>query len=185
MNILVIDNGSKHTLKLHSLLQEHNVKILRHRRNTRIDLEWADLFVLTGSNIPAFLHGYYKKELDLIKTTHKPILGICLGFELIALAYGERIVRGQKLKSYISKIFVRPELLGSEDKTSYEVFEAHRWVLESAENLEVLGESNRGIEIIKHPVKKIIGLQFHPEVTEPSNEGADIFRKSIHYLLTQ
>lgn len=183
MNILVINNGSKHTHKLLAQLNKHKVKIVKYRRNTRLDREWADLFILTGSNIPAFLSRYYKHEIQLLQSTTKPVIGICLGFELIALAYGENISRSTERVEGVIDISVSPEFLGSENKTTYNVFEAHRWIMASASRLEVIGTSVHGVEVVRHPNKLIIGFQFHPEVTIPANEGAALFQKTLRYIL--
>ena len=184
MNILIIDNGSKHITEIVSCFKGHEVKVLKYRRHSNLDREWADLFLLSGGNKPVLFKQFFRKELKLIQETNKPLIGICLGFELIAEAYGAKLKRHKIKIRGIKEIKVVPEYFGFESTVLYEVFEAHRWVLTDKSNFEIVGTSNRGPEIIKHPSRRIMGLQFHPEITVPINDGQLLLNRSIQ-LLTQ
>jgi GMP synthase-like glutamine amidotransferase len=48
-----------------------------------------------------------------------------------------------------------------------EVFEGHQWGVKTLpSNMISCGFSDHGPEIIKHLIRPIIGIQFHPEVTQ-------------------
>lgn len=171
MNLLIIDNGSVHTPELIKYFADHEIKVVKYRRHTRLDSQWADAFILSGGNKPVIFNKYYQRELELIKTTDKPIIGICLGIELIARAYNIKFAMGKQKTRGLKSIEINPEALGLEGKSQFVVFESHRWKIKQADKFEVIGWSDDGIEIIKHPTKPIIGMQFHPEVLSPSNDG--------------
>lgn len=178
----MIDNGSLHSDELEIALKKYGaVRRLKYRRHSRLDYEWADIIILSGSHIRGSFTGLFNKETTLVLTSRKPIIGICYGFELIASAFGDTIKRKKVLYDGVYDVTLLPELLGSEYKTRYAVVEAHHWVLEST-SLEPLGFSERGIEALRHPTRPIFGLQFHPEVTVPKNEGAEILRRLLHYV---
>lgn len=182
MNILLIDNGSYHSDELEQALAAYStVRRLKYRRHTRLDQEWADVIVLSGSHRRGSFINLFLRESQLVRTTLKPVIGICYGFELIATAYGDTIKRRRAIYEGVYNVTLRPELLGTEYRTQFKVFEAHHWVLEKT-SLQALGSSERGIEAFRHPTKPIFGLQFHPEVTIPDNDGKEILRRLIHYI---
>ena len=183
MNLLIIDNGSVHTPELIEYFTEHKIKVIKYRRHTRLDSEWADVFILSGGNKPVIFNKYYQRELELIRTTDKPIIGICLGIELISRAYNSKFLRGRQRVKGLRSIAIKPESLGLEDKTQFVVFESHRWKIKHADKFEIIGWSDDGMEIIKHPTKPIIGLQFHPEVLSPSNDGQLLLKLCLERLL--
>lgn len=183
MNLLIIDNGSVHTPELIEHFKDHQVKVIKYRRHTRLDQEWADAYILSGGNRPVIFNKYYSKELDLIKTTSKPVIGICLGIELIARSHNSKFVKNRQKISGLRTIQVKPESLGIEGKTEFSVFESHKWKIAQVDHFEVIGWSEDGIEIIKHLTRPIIGLQFHPEVLQPVNDGQLLLRHCLQRLL--
>ena len=116
---------------------------------------------------------YLKKELELIRDSVKneiPILGICLGSQLIAKAFGARVYKGSKkeigfyndiefdnTKSGIFKGFKSPAL----------VFHWHGDTFDLPENAIRLAHSkdyeNQAIKI-----GSAVGIQFHLEVDGPT-----------------
>lgn len=92
MNIVIIDNGTMRLKELYSMLCKHRVTTYTYNAHYLID-ESTDLAILTGSsNVSLFSHiNELKNEIDLIKKSTIPIIGICLGCELIAYAFGANI----------------------------------------------------------------------------------------------
>ncbi len=103
-------------------------------------------------------------ELRLIRECPSPLLGICFGAELIAVAYGGTLRdTGHKEKGIydISVLVDDPLFLG---KQSFRAYEAHRWTIDHiTDDLELLASSAIGPEIIRHRTKPQYGFQFHPE----------------------
>lgn len=48
-------------------------------------------FILSGGSIHISNEEDLKEEKEFIRTTHKPIFGICLGFQIICLAFGAEL----------------------------------------------------------------------------------------------
>lgn len=64
--------------------------------------------------------------------------------------------------------------------------ESHHWGVKNvSEDLEVLGTSKDSIEIVKHKMKKIYGLQFHPELFSELTQGDELFKAIIQDIYNQ
>ncbi len=99
-----------------------------------------------------------------------PILGLCLGHEIIAVAYRWRI---KKLSEYHGKkeiiTITKPEdpIFEGLDKNDVSLVKRHAfYVTELPASFESLATSETSTnEIIKHKKKPIYGFQAHPEVS--------------------
>jgi anthranilate/para-aminobenzoate synthase component II len=117
----------------------------------------------------------YRKEMELIKKSKTPIIGICFGFELILKTYKEKIYFSRDKVSGLSKIIFNSKV--------FKVWQNHFWVakkLKLNSKLIPLSDSKNGIEIVKVKRRNIYGLQFHPEHVDHPNDGLVIFK----YILT-
>ena len=89
MKTLIINNHTKHIDELRNLFIGADIidKIDLVNHGTS-DFENYDLIVLSGGsgNIPSVFHNpeEYQFEIDLVKYSSVPIVGICLGAEIIA-----------------------------------------------------------------------------------------------------
>lgn len=158
MNILIIDNHTKHLRELASCFSKTPRIINKEEFEAEPDLEGYDLIVISGgSNIPTALRhpDHYKKEIQLIRDSKTPILGICLGAELIALSFGAELKELPETMNQAIK-------LGGE---KINICEHHRIGFDVLPpELISLAKSEHCIEVFKHVTKPIIGIQFHPEV---------------------
>ena len=117
---------------------------------------------------------YLKKELDLIRDAVKkniPVLGICLGSQLIAKAFGALVYKGSKkeIGFYNDVEFDNTEKskIFSGIKSPALVFHWHGDTFDLPENATRLAHSkdyqNQAIKI-----GSAVGVQFHLEVDEPT-----------------
>lgn len=182
MKILIIDNGSRYLNALKQLVSSHVLTIKKYTEIVPVDTLNFDLVVLSGGHqFPVIGHEEtFKKEIDLIKTASIPILGICLGFELIAHCFGasmKRMASKEKTILNISTKIVDPLF---ESIHGIQVYESHRWVVTKVgDDLIPLADSKDGIEIIKHKDKLIYGFQFHPEMFPNQTQGDELFANFI------
>lgn len=186
MKTLLIDNGTHYKQKIIRLLENFEVTVIERK-----DLaDWLsransfDLIVLSGANngspsVKRSSHRYYH-ELEIIRNSTVPIIGICLGAQLIASEYGSRIsLLPEKVKGVINIFGVTRNPFNIRYHGE-KVFASHRWrITDLPEELEALAASNDGIEIFKHRHRPLYGLQFHPERRAERNNGARIFHQIV------
>ncbi len=166
MKILIVDNRTKHLAKIRNKLENHKVII---NNPDEILEDKYNAIILTGGSIRCVKYNleYYKTEMELILNTNTPILGVCLGFELICQTFNEKLERLEKKDLGFKHIDVQTKhWITNELDEKTLVYEAHKWIVQKTIFLKSLAKSNKGVEIIKHPTKEIYGVQFHPELSE-------------------
>ena len=178
MRVLVVDNNTNYLPQLKKLLSDHFFQVVKYTEVDLVDSDNFDLIILSGGHgLP--IQGneaYFKKEIDLIHTTTKPIFGICFGFELIAHTCGAKLTKlKNKNKGILNIDVVKPDKLFF-NIPNFQVYENHRWVIKKVpESLIVLARSSNGIEAIKHKTRFIYAVQFHPEMCVKKTCGDEIF----------
>ena len=173
MNILLIDNHSKHREELIELLGK-NAVVETQEQLGNFDTDLYDLIVLSGgSNTPSVLYNpeAYSKEISLVQNTQTPVLGICLGSEIITKSFGGSLKDlGGVHRGDVALTVVDTSLENCIGGKLLQVYEAHQVGIQDMPNdFLICAYSKHGTEIIKHKTKPIIGLQFHPEV-EPHKQ---------------
>jgi GMP synthase-like glutamine amidotransferase len=122
----------------------------------------------------------YHGELDLLRTTEVPTLGICLGMQLMQMAHTGQVQLLDAPQHDLREITVEPagrELLGWPETVT--VHKNHTMgAIVVAPGFDVLGRSPGHIEIIKHHARPLLGVQFHPEIGE-KQARADMFRELV------
>jgi GMP synthase (glutamine-hydrolysing) len=185
MKISIIDNGSRYLSELVNFAKDNasnEVQVLELQKLNTKDLDESDLVILSGGHKdPVSLNPEkYQTEIDFVKSTDKPVLGVCLGFEIIAYAFGSELERMHNKESKILSLKWLAQSPISDLFNSVDVQEHHRWRIKKLSNkLFPLAESEDGIEIIKHIDKPIFGFQFHPELNSSVNPS--VFKKFSNY----
>ncbi|MEX2006612.1 MAG: gamma-glutamyl-gamma-aminobutyrate hydrolase family protein [Candidatus Saccharimonadales bacterium] len=173
MRILLVNNQTQHLSHLKSALAGHQVEIQTYKPGINFHYQDKDLVILSGGggegqeiddvNKPGKL--WYEDEMNFVLSCPKPIIGICMGFEVIAKAYGQSVEELPGLLSGYDNISLsrkgRQILLHKKLKQ----FEAHKWRVTAAPSgFEVLADSGSGIEVISHKKRPLLATQFHPEL---------------------
>jgi GMP synthase (glutamine-hydrolysing) len=175
MKILLIDNGSTYINKLKALSKAQKTIAWPNLNLKRI--KNYDLLILSGGHsIQVKNHRRsFAKEIQIIKTINKPIIGICLGSELIAYTYGAELKLLRKKEHGLVKI--------QERQGTFKVYESHRWAIKKLpKSLVPIAWSKDGIEIFRHKDKPIFGFQFHPEVLLTKTDGKTLFKSLLKTL---
>lgn len=180
MKILLIDNDTLYIKNLKRALVNYSFKISSYDNINLKEVNKFDKIILSGGHGKSIVNNpeKYSKEIYLIRNFKKPILGICLGFELIAYAYGEKLeILKKRMKGIrsIRKIANSPILSGL---NKFKVYENHRWSVKKLKFLRSIAKSKSEVEILKHPKKKIYGAQFHPEMVI-DNKGYKILENFL------
>ncbi|MCE3280552.1 MAG: anthranilate synthase subunit [Bacteroidetes bacterium] len=171
MKILVLDNYDSFTYNLvHYLEKECDAEIEIHR-NDKISLSEINCFdkilLSPGPGIPSEA-GIL---LDVIKTyaDSKDILGVCLGQQAIAEAFGGSLIN---LQTVFHGISTPIEIIGDDIlflglPKKFNVGRYHSWVVNKddlPDELEVTAiDENGRIMALKHKKLKVYAVQFHPE----------------------
>lgn len=184
--ILMIDNYDSFTYNLVHYLAELGEEVVVNR-NDKITIE--EVGKLNPEMIVVSPGPCTPKEagisVDVIKefAGRTPILGVCLGHQSVAYAYGAEIVRADRL------LHGKTSMIHHDGKTVFEgipdPFEATRYhsLLVSRESLpdtfEISAWTDEGeIMGIRHKEYLIEGVQFHPE-SILTVQGKDILRNFI------
>ena len=187
MHILVIDNESQRINELKTLISNNTFKVVSYNKIPTIPISEYDLIILSGgSNHPVVGNDHlYKDEITLIRECTKPMLGICLGFELIAHSFGAKLeLLDNKTKGLIEISPVGKNIL-FKNLPNFLVYESHRWAIkELPKDFIALAKSKDGIEAFQHKNKNIFGFQFHPSVFPEKTTGDEIFNNLLKNIST-
>jgi anthranilate synthase component 2 len=172
MKILVLDNYDSFTYNLVQYVERVEGFTVDVRRNDQITLEEVDAYekiiISPGPGIPVEAG----ITLDLIRTygAGKSILGVCLGHQAIAEAYGGTIINLEKVYHGVvgkMKQVVSGDYLFDGIPEDFEAGRYHSWVVERSGlpgELEITVENDEGyIMAIRHNMHDVRGVQFHPE----------------------
>jgi len=172
MKILVLDNYDSFTYNLVQYLERATGLPVDVRRNDRILLEevadYDKILISPGPGIPVEAG----ITLDVIRRygPDRSILGVCLGHQAIAEAYGGSIMNMKRVYHGVTgriRQVVEDEVLFRGIPAVFEAGRYHSWVVRPGSlppELEITAESGEGsIMAIRHRTHDVRGVQFHPE----------------------
>jgi len=171
MKILVIDNYDSFTYNLVQLLgKEKNDLIVK--RNDEITLDFIDdlnpdkILISPGPGRPE----NSGMSLEVIKTFKEiiPILGVCLGYQAIAYAFGSQIVTAKDLMhGKVSRITHDGKTIFQNVVQNFEAMRYHSLIVAKdsvPKEIEISAETDDGtIMGLRHRNFPLEGIQFHPE----------------------
>lgn len=147
-------------------------------------LLWADGLVLSGSHSYSPVPGLITPEMNHARMPHdialtkaalkagKPILGICLGQQVINLALGGDLAQMFKLQMGVEHMMTKHTIKTTPNSLLRELYGEEFWVNSRhnhkigtvAEGLKVTAWSPDGVEeAIEHDSLPILAVQWHPE----------------------
>jgi GMP synthase (glutamine-hydrolysing) len=128
-----------------------------------------DMVILTGSNYMLSkldTQLVFQHEMDLVRKSDTPFLGICFGHQLIGAAYGSEVADlGNTVRQFKEVKLLKRDLLFDGLPDSIRVSESHRQALSNVpDGFRHLAESATSrVEAIGHETRPVYGVQFHPE----------------------
>lgn len=170
MKILVLDNYDSFVYNLVHILHNLGVEHVDVYKNDKIDLksvEHYDKILLSpGPGIPKDA-GIMPQIIKQYAAT-KSILGICLGHQAIAEAFGGSLTNLKNPLHGVSSLIdcKGADYLFQDVPTSFTVGHYHSWVVshDLPDELEALAvDPDANIMALKHKNYDVRGLQFHPE----------------------
>ncbi|HEV7237742.1 MAG TPA: aminodeoxychorismate/anthranilate synthase component II [Thermoanaerobaculia bacterium] len=173
--ITVVDNYDSFTYNLVQQIERLAGERLRVIRNDAFDPEELlaenpkAIVISPGPGTPARAG----RCIDLIHAltrayTTIPLLGVCLGHQAIAEAFGARVIRGAlPVHGKVSEVHHRGERLFAGCPDPMQTARYHSLVVEHEtvpEFLSIDAETDDGaIMALSHKQRPIFGIQFHPE----------------------
>ncbi len=171
MKVLVLDNYDSFTYNLVHYLEKVDARspTIDVFRNDQIQLDkiaFYDKIVLSpGPGLPS----QAGIMLDLIKkyADSKPILGICLGHQAIAEAFGARLKNLDNVYHGVTSLIeiTEEDYVFENLPASFNVGRYHSWVVTDMPSclISTSKDENGNIMSLKHDTYDVRGIQFHPE----------------------
>jgi GMP synthase (glutamine-hydrolysing) len=186
MKVLLVNNGTHYRKRLLNLLSNFDVTEVSFKELEQSNYDGFDLVVLSGAyrtyDVKNFLDSIYIREKKLITSAKVPVIGLCLGAQLIAYTYGAHLstIQGGKVKGLKRIWNVRKTPFDFFRYYGGRVWASQKWrITELPEELEAWCASGDGVEVFKHKKRPLYGLQFHPEYHSVDNDGGRIFNRII------
>ena len=184
--IILIDNYDSFTFNLYHYLSSLKVKVdvIRNDQITSYEIlkkKYNKIVISPGPGNP----NQSGNCLKIVKSLYKkiPILGVCLGHQIIGQVFGSKIVQARTLmhgktsKILSKKIGILRNLPGSFEATRY-----HSLIIDKksfSKHLEITAESKDGLIMgVQHKKYDVHGVQFHPESIK-TKIGLKILRNFI------
>ena len=169
--IILIDNYDSFTFNLYHYLSSLKVKVdvIRNDQitsNQILKRKYNKIVISPGPGNP----NQSGNCLKIVKSLYKkiPILGVCLGHQIIGQVFGSKVVQAQKLMHGKTSIIISKKvgILKNLPK-SFEATRYHSLIIDKktlSKHLEITAESKDGLVMgVQHKKYNVHGVQFHPE----------------------
>lgn len=185
IQILIVDYGSQYTLVIGRTLRELGVRsvILPPKSvNNWLTYNNPKAIILSGSNFSVHENGAPSIPESIDTTGSKyTILGICYGMQLLAHIKGGTVERPLSHREYgpaeVSPDTTHPLFKGISSKT--EVWASHGDTVTTLPSGFKSIATSSGIAAMTNEDNSIMGIQFHPEVTD-TKEGKNILQNFLN-----
>ena len=188
MKILLIDNYDSFTFNLYHYLSSLKVKVdvIRNDKITEKQIvkeKYNKIVISPGPGNP----NQSGNCIKIVKALYKkiPILGVCLGHQIIGQVFGSKIVQAKKLMHGKTSI-IKSNKIGilKNLPIRFEATRYHSLIIDKktlSKELEITAQTEDGIIMgVKHKQYNIHGVQFHPESIKTIN-GIKILKNFINY----
>ena len=170
MKIILIDNYDSFTFNLyHYLSKFSNVEVVRNNKinpNDIINKKYNKIVISPGPGNP----DQAGNCLKIVKKLYKkiPILGVCLGHQVIGQVFGANIIQANTLvHGKTSKIISKKKGILKNLPRVFDATRYHSLIIDKktlSKDLKITAETRDGIIMaIQHRNFNIHGVQFHPE----------------------
>ena len=188
MKILLIDNYDSFTFNLYHYLSSLNTKVEVFRNDEITEKEivknkYNKIVISPGPGTPS----QSGNCLRIVKKLHKkiPILGVCLGHQIIGQVFGSKIIQAKKIMhGKTSKIKSFKTGILKNLPESFEATRYHSLIIDKktlSKNLEITAQTKDGVIMgIMHKKYNIHGVQFHPESIK-TTIGIKILKNFVNY----
>ena len=171
MKILLIDNYDSFTFNLYHYLSslKVHVDVIRNDKITSKEIlkrRYNKIVISPGPGNP----DQSGNCLKIVKSLYKriPILGVCLGHQIIGQVFGSKIIQARKLMhGKTSKITTKKNGILKNLPKTFEATRYHSLIIDKkslSSDLEITAETKDGLIMgVQHKKYDVHGVQFHPE----------------------
>ncbi len=190
MKIILIDNYDSFTFNLFHYLSSFkiNVDVVRNDKITAKEIikkKYDKIVISPGPGNPS----QSGNCINIVKSLYKeiPILGVCLGHQIIGQVFGSKIIQAKKLMHGKTSL-IKSNRTGilKNLPSHFEATRYHSLIIDKntlSNELEIIAETHDGIIMgIKHVKYNIHGVQFHPESIK-TIIGIKILKNFIKYKI--
>ena len=169
--IILIDNYDSFTFNLYHYLSslKVHVDVIRNDKITSKEIlkrRYNKIVISPGPGNP----DQSGNCLKVVKSLYKriPILGVCLGHQIIGQVFGSKIIQARKLMhGKTSKITTKKNGILKNLPKTIEATRYHSLIIDKkslSSDLEITAETKDGlIMAVQHKKYNVHGVQFHPE----------------------
>ena len=188
MKILLIDNYDSFTFNLYHYLSSLKTKVdvIRNDEITEKEIlkkKYNKIVISPGPGKP----DQSGNCINIVKSLYKriPILGVCLGHQIIGQVFGSKIIQIKKLMHGKTSI-IKSNRIGilKNLPSKFEATRYHSLIIDKktlSNELEVTAQTEDGIIMgVKHKKYNIHGVQFHPESIK-TTIGIKILKNFINH----
>ena len=170
MKILLIDNYDSFTFNLYHYLSTYShVDVIRNDKIDSSEIvkkKYNKIVISPGPGNP----NQAGNCLKIVKKLYKkiPILGVCLGHQIIGQVFGSKIVQAKDLVHGKTSIIIsKKKGILKNLPNKFEATRYHSLIVDKntlSNDLEITAETKNGIIMgIQHKNYNVHGVQFHPE----------------------
>jgi len=170
MKIISIDNYDSFTFNLYHYLSTYShVDVIRNDKIDSAEIvkkKYNKIVISPGPGNP----DQAGNCLKIVKKLYKkiPILGVCLGHQIIGQVFGSKIIQAKNLvHGKTSKIFSKKKGILKNLPKTFEATRYHSLIVDRktlSKDLLITAEIKNGIIMaIQHKIYNVHGVQFHPE----------------------
>tara|TARA_B110001452_G_scaffold49385_1_gene37708 strand:+ start:255 stop:827 length:573 start_codon:yes stop_codon:yes gene_type:complete len=188
MKIILIDNYDSFTFNLYHYMSSlgANVDVVRNDETSDkkiIKNKYDKIVISPGPGNP----NQSGNCLKIVRALYKkiPILGVCLGHQIIGQVFGSKIVQAKKLMHGKTSL-IKSKKIGilKNLPSKFEATRYHSLIIDKktlSNQLEITAETEDEIIMgVKHKEYNIHGVQFHPESIK-TTIGIKILKNFINY----
>jgi len=170
MKIILIDNYDSFTFNLYHYLSSYcKVDVVRNDKIDSAEIvkkKYNKIVISPGPGNP----NQAGNCLKIVKKLYKkiPILGVCLGHQIIGQVFGSKIIQAKTLvHGKTSKIFSKKIGILKNLPKTFEATRYHSLIIDKktlSKNLSITAKTRNGVIMgIQHINYNVHGVQFHPE----------------------
>tara|TARA_Y100001960_G_scaffold191986_1_gene201067 strand:- start:163 stop:732 length:570 start_codon:yes stop_codon:yes gene_type:complete len=188
MKIILIDNYDSFTFNLYHYLSSLNtrVDVIRNDKiNSQeiIKKKYKKIVISPGPGNP----DQAGNCINIVKSLYKkiPILGVCLGHQIIGQVFGSKIIEAKKLMHGKTSFIISKKIgILKNSPNKFEATRYHSLIVDKktiSNDLIITAETKDGVIMgLMHKKYNVHGVQFHPESIK-TPIGLKILKNFINY----